>query len=68
MRVFRFEDDEWGWKCGYCNWNVRNPYVLAESREEALSLLERGEAGLCGDCFCDLLIEMDAEICQASRV
>ncbi len=34
-------------------------YVLAEDLREARRLLRRREAGLCGDCLCDLLVETE---------
>jgi len=56
MRLFRFHfEDEV--KCGGCNWRTYNLYVLADTREEAKDLLRKGEAGLCGECMCDLLSE-----------
>jgi len=45
-------------KCGGCNWRVSNLYVLARDVEEARQLLKRGEAGLCGDCFSEMLSEL----------
>lgn len=47
-------------------YRVRAPhhglYVLAASEKEAKQLLEEGLAGLCGDCFSDLLTEGGYEI------
>jgi len=34
-------------------------YVLAQDIGEARRLLKRKEAGLCGDCLCDLLVETE---------
>ena len=53
-------------KCGGCNWEVTNLYVLASSQEEADELYVSGEAGLCGDCMGELLVEGVYEI--AGRV
>ena len=50
-------------KCGGCNWEVSRLYVLAENREQALQLIKKGEAGLCGDCMSDMLVEEGYEIC-----
>jgi len=44
-------------KCGGCNWPASHQYVLATTEKEAKALYRRGEAGLCGDCMCDLLVE-----------
>lgn len=44
-------------KCGGCNWSVSRLYALAESQDEADRLFLSGDAGLCGDCLCDLLVE-----------
>jgi len=54
-KVFRL--DAKGAKCGGCNWESNPQYVLASTKQEALSLLKSGEAGLCGNCFCDMLVE-----------
>jgi hypothetical protein len=54
MRLFRFRFED-GAKCGGCNWETRDLYVLADTREEAKDLLRRGKAGLCADCMCELL-------------
>jgi hypothetical protein len=43
-------------KCGGCNWSVSSLYALAESQDEADSLFLSGDAGLCGDCLCELLV------------
>lgn len=55
---FYFEEEE---KCYGCGWRTRRLYVLAEDKEEARELLEKGLAGLCADCMCELLKE-DYEI------
>ena len=68
MRLYRFSAEELaekgiadatddGVKCGGCNWRVSHMYVLACSREEALEMIRNGEAGLCGYCMSDLLVE-----------
>lgn len=49
-------------KCGGCNWRVYRLYAYAESQEEADTLYRSGEAGLCGDCMCDLLVEESYQI------
>jgi hypothetical protein len=54
-------------KCGGCNWAVSRLYVLATSKKEAVRLFKRGEAGLCGDCFCDMLAEGGYEIVPTRR-
>jgi hypothetical protein len=46
-------------KCNGCNWRVSVLYVRANTREEAIKLLVSGDAGLCGDCYADLLVESD---------
>jgi hypothetical protein len=47
-------DDE---KCGGCNWRVTKLYALATSQKEAYKLKKKGEAGLCGDCMSQMLVE-----------
>jgi hypothetical protein len=42
-------------KCGGCNWHVSNLFVLATNKKEALGMYRRREAGLCGDCFGEML-------------
>ena len=46
-------------KCGCCNWNVVFWYVLAKTVRSAKSLIRRGEAGLCGNCYSDMLAGVD---------
>lgn len=45
-------------KCNGCNWEVSRLFVRAESRDEAEELLVSGDAGLCGECFSELLVEI----------
>ncbi|MEM2352153.1 MAG: hypothetical protein QXT26_07075 [Thermoproteota archaeon] len=49
-------------KCGGCNWEVSKLYVLANSKKEAVKLVKNGEAGLCGDCMCEMIAEEEWEI------
>ena len=49
-------------KCNNCLWRVKTLYALASSREEAVKLVEEGEAGLCGSCMCDAVAEEGWEI------
>lgn len=44
-------------KAGCCNWEIENRYVLADSQTEAEQLVLNGEAGLCADCMCDMMVE-----------
>jgi len=44
-------------KCGGCNWQVTFLYALAESQQEADELYKRRDAGLCGSCIADLLVD-----------
>jgi hypothetical protein len=53
VKLFRLEAE----KCGGCGWATSYVYVIAESEEEAKRLCEKGEAGLCGGCMCDMLAE-----------
>ena len=73
MKLYRFSAEELaekeiadatddGVKCGGCNWRVSYLYVLAGSREEALKMIENGEAGLCGNCMSDLIVEGNYQI------
>jgi hypothetical protein len=58
-RVFRLRDaggEEL--KCYGCGWRVTNLYVLATSKSEAMSLYMSKDAGLCGDCFSEMLMEL----------
>jgi hypothetical protein len=60
-RVFRIRDgngDEL--KCYGCGWRVTNLYVLATSKSEAISLYLSEDAGLCGDCFSEMLMELSS--------
>lgn len=44
-------------KCPCCGWQSVALYVLASSREEAERLLAEGHAGICGDCYADMLAD-----------
>jgi hypothetical protein len=60
MNLFGFEFDEVKF-CG-CNWEVTQLFVLADSKREARKLLRSGDAGLCGSCMCELLVDEEYEI------
>jgi hypothetical protein len=49
-------------KCGGCNWEQSQLFVLADSQKEADAIYLSGDGGLCGDCFAQLLQEVDYEI------
>jgi len=58
MKVFKVAEDG---KCGYCLWD--GPlYALAESQEAAEALYEKGDAGLCGECLIDLMVDLGLDI------
>jgi len=65
MRVFEIKAIDLGEdsvKCGGCNWETNKLFVLADSKDEAIELVKGGLAGLCGDCFCEMLVERAIEI------
>ena len=47
-------------KCRGCNWAVTHWYVLAGTARSAKSLIKKGEAGLCGYCYSDMLAGIDS--------
>lgn len=51
----RLEFDEDEIRCSGCNWNAAAIYVLASSRAEAERLLVEGRAGLCAQCYVEML-------------
>lgn len=51
----RLEFDEDEIRCSGCNWNAAAIYVLASSRTEAEQLLAEGRAGLCAQCYAEML-------------
>lgn len=66
MKVFivtpkDLDEDDWNYvnedevKCSHCLWKVTRLFVLANSKEEAVMLVKRGDAGLCGECFSEML-------------
>jgi len=59
--MFKIEREE-GTHCGGCNWEAHIQYVIADTLEEAKELVDMGEAGLCGDCMCDMLSECGYEV------
>jgi len=44
-------------KCNGCNWEVTRLFVRADSRAQAEQLLASGDAGLCGECYAEMLAE-----------
>ena len=50
-----YKNDRGNSKCGKCNWETSEFYVLAKSDKEAVKLLNNGNAGLCGNCMSELL-------------
>ena len=56
------EGDMEEFKCGGCNWRVSRLYVYAKTEEEAIQMYKDGEAGLCGSCICDILVESNYRI------
>jgi hypothetical protein len=67
-KLFIVSTEEEEPKCGGCNWRVGRLYALAETQEEAQELYGNGDAGLCGDCMCDLIVEggrtVEAQVTQ----
>jgi hypothetical protein len=57
------DENDWAYidedrvKCGGCLWDVSRLYVLANSKQEAIRLVKKGEAGLCGECFMEMVVE-----------
>ena len=43
--------------CNACNWEFSKLFVIAETRDEAVELLLSGDAGLCGECIAQILVE-----------
>lgn len=43
-------------KCGCCNWSVRNLYAIARSQADANALFRSGDAGMCGDCLAEMIM------------
>ena len=59
FKVFVVGEDE---KCGSCNWRVAKTYLMAETKEDAMEAWKENEAGLCGDCFVEMLIEAGYQV------
>lgn len=51
FQVYEFQRD--GTKCGYCNWQTQDHYVLAKSRESAQELIDDPPEGVgfCASCL-----------------
>lgn len=65
LMVFRIVPDDIDvdeLKCGYCNWRVYRVWVLASSKEDAIKLVESGDAGLCGECMMELFEKIGRKI------
>jgi len=54
-------------KCGGCNWRVSRLFVLAKSKREAVKLVKEGNAGLCAECFMDMIVEEGFEMVKPNR-
>ncbi len=46
-------------KCSGCNWEASFVYVLAQNESQAHELLKREEAGLCGECMCEMVVQTE---------
>jgi hypothetical protein len=73
MKVFTIlpkdlDENDWNYvsdeeiKCGGCNWRVTRLFVLAESKSDAVKLVKEGNAGLCGECFMEMVVEEGFEL------
>jgi hypothetical protein len=49
-------------KCSHCNWRVTKLFVIAENKKEAIKLVKEGQAGLCGECFAEMLANEGYEL------
>lgn len=49
-------------KCGSCNFPTCDFYVLADSQEEAEELFKDGDAGMCGACFTNWIMQENYEV------
>jgi len=49
-------------KCSHCNWRTTRLFVIAKSKREAIKLVEEGQAGLCGECFAEMLANEGYEL------
>ena len=58
-KIFKVAEEE---KCGGCNWEVRNLYLMAENEEEARELYRENDRGLCADCLVELIMDEDLEL------
>lgn len=45
-------------KCPGCNWTTQALYVLALNLDEAKRLLAERGAGLCAECYVDMLVDL----------
>ena len=65
MRMYGYKAEDYPdlvTQCGHCGWCTTRIYVVADTHEQAVQLLESEEAGLCGDCMCDMLSECNYNI------
>jgi len=59
MKLFAVAHHE---KCGSCNWERTNLYLMSDSKERAIKERETLGSGLCADCMCELLMNYGYEI------
>jgi len=57
QRLFEYRVHEDTGKCGGCNWEVGEVYVIATSQSEADKLYYEQNYGLCSECITDLIME-----------
>jgi hypothetical protein len=57
QRLFEYGVHEGTGKCGGCNWEVGEVYVIATSQSEAGKLYYEEGYGLCAECITDLIRE-----------
>lgn len=57
LQIYRFDLDDV--KCGFCNYQTQNHYIIASSKKEAAQLLAENSAvpkGFCAGCLIDQVI------------
>ncbi len=55
--LFEYPIHEGKRKCGGCNWQVEEVFVIATSQSEADKLYYEEGYGVCSECITDLIIE-----------
>jgi hypothetical protein len=59
------QDGDYG-KCGGCNWEATNVYLVAKDEKDLEKRFKENHRGLCGDCMTQMIAEKGWEVLMTS--